>query len=431
MSEASATAARITLAGRIPASQAVADAFQVVPRHAFLPEFSEADAYEDTAVVVKSDADGLPVSAATQPAMMAVMLDQLGLAPGLRVLEIGSGTGFNAALLAVLVGRGECVVTVEIDAGVADRARAALAIAGYPKITVIAGDGALGAREHAPFNRIIVTAGAWDIPPAWLQQLAPGGRIVLPLSVRGIQLSVALDRHGERWVSASARRCGFIRVTGPFGGPETMLPLGPRPGLHAESVDGTPPDAGELYRALSGPATEVPTGLRADGVAQLADLDLWLTITEPSLGRLNLLGRHEGRANPAQRRIAGLMPLGGLVTVAGPGPLGIATLAPPADSGWGRLGSFEIVVHGYGPAGAGLAARLAERSAAWHAQGRPDASRLRITVSPTGARTLPAGSTTSPAGSWTLPAGATTYPANAELVIDRPHVRLSVGWTDG
>ncbi|MGB6456821.1 MAG: hypothetical protein WBH47_20325 [Streptosporangiaceae bacterium] len=438
MNDTSATAARVALAAGLRASQAVAAAFEAVPRHVFLPEFDAAAAYRDAAVVTKSDADGLPVSAATQPAMMAVMLDQLGLAPGQRVLEIGTGTGFNAALLAVLTGRGECVVTVEVDAGVAAATRAALATAGYPEITVIAGDGALGARDRAPFDRIIVTAGAWDIPPAWLQQLAPGGRIVLPLSVRGIQLSVALDRDGERWVSGSACRCGFIRVTGPFGGPETMLPLGPQPGLHAESVDGTPPDAGELYRALSGPATEVPTGLRADDVAQLADLDLWLTLTEPCLGRLNLLGRHEGRADPGQRRIAGLMPLGGLVTAVDPGLLGIATLGPPADSGWGRPGPFEIVVRGYGPAGAGLADRLAERAAAWHAQARPGAGRLRITAAPRGATTSPAGATTSPAGARTSPAGGRTSPAgtrtspaNAELVIDRPHVRLSVGWTDG
>jgi protein-L-isoaspartate(D-aspartate) O-methyltransferase len=100
--------------------------------------------------------------------MMAVMLDQLGLAPGQRVLEIGTGTGYNAALLAHLVADQRSVVTIEVDREVAGRARATLAGAGYGGITVLCADGALSPPQQAPFDRIIVTAGAWDIPPAWL-----------------------------------------------------------------------------------------------------------------------------------------------------------------------------------------------------------------------------------------------------------------------
>jgi len=104
MSAPSATAARTALAGVLPASATVAAAFLAVPRHEFLPELGAAQAYQDASVMTKSDADGLPVSAGTQPALMAVMLDQLGVAPGQRVLEIGTGTGYKAALLAHLVG---------------------------------------------------------------------------------------------------------------------------------------------------------------------------------------------------------------------------------------------------------------------------------------------------------------------------------------
>jgi protein-L-isoaspartate(D-aspartate) O-methyltransferase len=405
MSDVSATAARAALAGRIRASQAVADAFRAVPRHVFLPEFGVAEAYLDDAVVVQSDGAGLPVSAATQPAMMAVMLDQLGLATGQRVLEIGTGTGYNAALLACLVGDQRSVTTIEADAGLAARAGAALAAAGYGDITVLSGDGALGAPDHAPFDRIIATAGIWDIPPEWLAQLSHDGRMVLPLAVRGIQLSVALHRAGDHWASRSARRCGFIRGAGALAGPESMLALGPEPGLHAYAVDGPVPDPAELYHALTADPAELPTGLRVASVPELADLDLWLTVREPSLGRLNLFGRHEGEASPAQRRIADLMPLGGLVSAASPGPLGVATLCPAGD--WAPTGSTEVLVRGYGRAGAGLAARLVRQATGWHEQGRPGTGELHLAVSRADARLVPMAD---------------------EIIVDRPHARLAVSW---
>jgi protein-L-isoaspartate(D-aspartate) O-methyltransferase len=405
MSDAGAMADRAALAARLPASETVVTAFEGVPRHAFLPEFEPAEAYRDAAVVVKSDVDGLPVSAATQPAIMAVMLDQLGLAEGHRVLEIGAGTGYNAALIARLVGDQRRVVTIEADSGLATRARAALAGAGYGLVTVITGDGAAGAPDHAPFDRIIATTGIWDIPPAWQAQLDHHGRMVLPLAVRGIQLSVALERAGASWESRSACRCGFIRAARTLAGPESVLALGPQPGLHAHAVDGPAPDAAALYRALSADPVQVATGLHAADVAELADLDLWLTLTEPGLSRLSLLGRHEGKAGPAQRRVAGLMPLGGLVSAASDGSLGAATLCP--DTGWQPVGPFRIVVRGYGPAGAKLAAHLARRAVGWHERGRPGASTLRLVVSGAGSRHLPAA---------------------GDVVIDRPHTRLSVGW---
>jgi protein-L-isoaspartate(D-aspartate) O-methyltransferase len=404
MGDASMTA-QAALASGLQASRAVADAFRAVPRHLFLPECGAGQAYRDSAIVIKSDADGLPLSAATQPAMMAVMLDQLGLARGQRVLEIGTGSGYNAALLACLVGDQRSVVTVESDAGLADRARTALGAAGYGEITVLTGDGALGAPGRVPFDRMIVTAGAWDIPSAWLAQLSHDGRMVLPLAVRGIQLSVALERAGDHWEGRSACRCGFIRGAGALAGPETVLALGPQPGLHAHAVEGAIPDPADVYRALSAGPAEATTALRAADVRELADLDLWLTLTEPGLSRLNLLGRYEGKAGPAQRRIAGLMPLGGLVSTAGTGALGLATLCP--DVGWQQAGPFGIAVRGYGPAGPELAAHLAGRAAGWHEQGRPGTTGLRLAVHPTGAR---------------------RPPVSGEIIIERPNARLSVSF---
>jgi protein-L-isoaspartate(D-aspartate) O-methyltransferase len=403
--EPSATAARTALAGGLPTSATVASAFLAVPRHEFLSGLGAAQAYQDASVVTKSDADGLPVSAGTQPALMAVMLDQLGLAPGQRVLEIGTGTGYNAALLAHLVGDQRSVVTVEVDSEVAERVRSALASAGLTGITVLCTDGALGAPEQGPFDRVIVTAGVWDIPPAWLSQVAAGGRIVLPLSVRGIQLSVALGRDGDQWTSGSACRCVMITLAGAFAGPESVLALGPQPGLHGYVVDGAAPGPDALYQALSGPVTEVPTGLRVADRAELGDLDLWLTLTYRRLSRVNMLGRHEGKASAAQRRIADLMPLGGLCD-ASAGPFAVAAVnRGGADRN--QAAPFEAVVQGYGPGGAALAARLAGRATAWHEQGRPGTARLHLTVYPLDTEPVPVG---------------------GGLILRRPHAFLSVGW---
>jgi protein-L-isoaspartate(D-aspartate) O-methyltransferase len=260
-----------------------------------------------------------------------------------------------------------------------------------------------GVPDHAPYDRIIVTTGTWDLATQWWAQLGPAGRIVLPLSIRGIQLSVGLETAGDHLVSRSACRSSFIRMAGAITGPESLLALGPQPGLHAQAVDGPAPDADALYEALSGPVTEEPTGLRAGDIGELADLDLWLTLAEPGLTRLNLMGRHEAYASPAQQRIANLMPLGGLAQVGSTGRLGVAAFIPgdqPAP--------YDITARGYGPSGLGLAKYLARQAIVWHELGRPGAQDLELSAWPPGARPETIG--------------------GASIVIDRPHVRLAVRW---
>ena len=184
MSTQAVTEARAGLVGQLRASgragATVTAAFLTVPRHVFLPQVEAAQAYQDRAIVTKSDARGLPVSSSTQPAMMAIMLEQLELAAGQRVLEIGTGTGYNAAVIATIVGEAGAVVTIDIEPDVVDQARASLAAAGFAGVTVVRGDGADGVPGLAPYDRIIVTAGAWDLAPRWRAQLGAGGRIVLP-----------------------------------------------------------------------------------------------------------------------------------------------------------------------------------------------------------------------------------------------------------
>src|SRR4051812_11972496 len=161
-------------------SAAVRDALLETPRELFLPEHAERDGleavYRDEAIVTKRSRHGMPLSSSSQPAIMALMLEQLELAEGMRILEIGAGTGYNAALLARLVGPAGSVTTVDVDPELARGARRALRAAGR-KARVVVGDGRHGFADRAPYDRIVVTASAEAIPRPWLDQLAGYGAL--------------------------------------------------------------------------------------------------------------------------------------------------------------------------------------------------------------------------------------------------------------
>ncbi|MGD8868501.1 MAG: protein-L-isoaspartate(D-aspartate) O-methyltransferase [Gemmatimonadales bacterium] len=161
-------------------------AMRTVPRHEFVPEEHQRRAYADQPLPIGY---GQTIS---QPYIVAYMTEILEVSPGMKVLEVGTGSGYQAAVLAEI---GCQVFSVEIFEALATQARARLARLGYENVTVRHGDGHYGWAEEAPFDAVIVTAAAGHIPPALVQQLEPGGRMVIPVgSVYGVQNLILVEK---------------------------------------------------------------------------------------------------------------------------------------------------------------------------------------------------------------------------------------------
>src|SRR6185436_14590928 len=171
----------------------IAAAFEAVPRELFVPGVALDDVYKSSEAILVKRIGGVGVSSASAPDVMACMLEQLQPLPGNKVLEIGAGTGYNAALLADIVGPSGTVVSLDIDADLVAAAVAHLRAAGYGGVQVELTDGALGFGQLAPYDRIMLTTASRDIAPAWREQLAQDGRLLLPLGVRGVQRCVAFE----------------------------------------------------------------------------------------------------------------------------------------------------------------------------------------------------------------------------------------------
>ena len=206
---------RLLVNRSVARSTQVIEALSNVPRHVFLPPDAP-DPYGDEPVLLKRDEDGSLISTASQPTMVALMLEALNVPIGARVLEVGTASGYNAALLAHLAGPTGHVTTVEIDRDLAAAARVALRRTGYENVDAVAGDGHEGWASRAPYDRIIVTAGARRVEPAWSAQLVDGGRLVVPIT--------GSDRRGTcQWyekvdgllVLEGEMSCGFVPMRRP------------------------------------------------------------------------------------------------------------------------------------------------------------------------------------------------------------------------
>jgi len=188
----------------------ITEAFRKVPRHEFVPENLRDYAYADQPLPI---GHGQTISA---PSMIAIMLNSLELKPGQKVLEIGAGSGYNAALTAEIVGPEGKVFTIERIAELAEFGRANLQKTGYGRVQVIVGDGTRGYKKEAPYDRILVTACAPDIPRPLIEQLKAGGKIAAPVGQHYIyQRWVVADKRGEK--KRDFGGCSFVPLVGKHG----------------------------------------------------------------------------------------------------------------------------------------------------------------------------------------------------------------------
>lgn len=374
-------------------------AFRAVPRHLFVSDVEPMDAYADEVIVTRRDPSGRATSSSSQPMMMAIMLEQLGVEPGHRVLEIGAGTGYNAALLAHLVGASGAVTTLDIDQDLVEHARRHLAAAGASQVTVVCGDGAYGWPTSAPYDRIILAVGAQDLAPAWVDQLAPGGRLVLPLSLRGPERSVAFQVADDHLESASVVDCGFMPLRGSLARPMLVHPVGDAPGILLRLGEEREIDGAALYAALCQPGDTTPTGVRVTADEMMGGLGLWLALREPDVGGLAANGAAVERGLvPATVTILHMA----LTTVL-IGQRAFAALVLPTDE---AAEPFQVHAQAFGPDADALVRRLVTHVRAWHAAGRPSTAELHISAY----------------------LHDTARHGESHTVVDLPHARLHLDW---
>lgn len=372
------------------ASRSIEAAFRAVPRHLFLPDVAPEHVYRDEPIATKSLQERV-VSSSSQPTMMAIMLQQLQLRPGQRVLEIGAGTGYNAALLAHIVGKRGKVVTIDIDEDIVERARAHLHAAGYEHVQVLCADGCSGYPDEAPYDRIILTVNAADIAPAWREQLKPDGRLLLPLSLRGSQVSVAFVPVADHLESVSVCNCRFVGLRGALAEEVHTLELQTTPDLltlntyHASSIEAATVRqwlARAAYEDLSTSVQVTPQGIQRS-------LGLWLATHEPDFC---LLTARTSETNPTIMpmpfHFPGKMPLS--LTCGLLNERNLCLLLKDGDesgaakkesAGGQQIFSLKIRSFGTDPQPS-LAHRLRAQIEAWQQAKHPDATRLHIKAYP-------------------------------------------------
>lgn len=186
----------------------ILQAFDQIPRHEFVPHSVAHRAYEDSP---------LPIGfgqTASQPSLQALYMQLLQVQPSDRVLEIGTGSGFQTAVLAHLVDR---VYSIERIRELSIRARTALDRLRFSNIALLVGDGTIGWSRYAPYDAILVAAAAPEVPQPLVEQLAPGGRLLIPVGTRDTQRLVLVRHTPEETISEEILDCTFVPLLGRFG----------------------------------------------------------------------------------------------------------------------------------------------------------------------------------------------------------------------
>jgi protein-L-isoaspartate(D-aspartate) O-methyltransferase len=345
----------------------VLDAFLEVPRALFLPGVPLEQVYQDEAIILKRESDGTAVSSSSQPSMMALMIDQMRLQKGHNVLEIGTGSGYNAAIMTVLVEPGGHVTTIEVDPQLAEHARDALQRARMSRVLVVEGDGAAGYAPRASYDRILATAGIWEVPPAWVKQLKPRGMIVAPLWFESGQYSAAFQLQPDGTLYSQRNLpCGFVHLRGLAAGPTLDMRVGS--GSLAIS-------SGQLNRV---DAVALQMLLNAD--AQEGHLGRVLSSSDITYSLLPFLALHlpEEDVFATYGVLSDQQPFG----IEG---YGFAVLAKGSACFVSTRGEGKVQVFG----GADTLLAVQDAISAWEAAGRPSVTRLRLRLTPADSGTPP------------------------------------------
>jgi protein-L-isoaspartate(D-aspartate) O-methyltransferase len=302
--------------------------------------------YADNALATRH-IGGMPASSTSQSSLMAKMLELLDLSAGMKILEVGAGTGYNAALMAEIVGDQRRVISVDVLEDVVDQTRRLLAEAGYPQIQVLLRDGFEGVPEQAPFDRIVATVGCSDLSPNWAGQLADDGTMLVPLQHASGHPLVLARKEGGNLRGRMVLRTGFIPVRGP---------------LHIE-------DLWELGMRVTDPAEEVHEPDPSPRFTARAP-DEPMMMTDDETDFVFYLGLHDRRACHVPRGPA-----------LSAGPDGWALMAPDGIWWWKDES---------------LARDLDRRYREWDARGRPALQDYQISFLPVDADGDP------PPGGWQI-----------------------------
>jgi protein-L-isoaspartate(D-aspartate) O-methyltransferase len=378
----------------------VETAFRQTPRHLFLPGVPLDQAYADSPVYTKQDAAGASISAASQPWLVAGMLEQLGAQPGERIMEAGAGTGYNAAIMAAIVGETGHVTTIDVDEDLVEGAREHLTAAAAGNVEVILGDGALGYPQGAPYDRIIATVGAFEVPAAWLDQLAPAGRLVVPLRLRGTSSrSIIFERGEDGWRSQGSQLAVFMPLRGIADDARRIVTLTPQKDVTLQVHKDQAADDLALAGVLDTGRHEDWTGVIFPPDVPYEWMELWLCLRlGNALMRMNVEPSATGRG-----QVTPMFPWGSMATTRGRDLAYLTTRpAPPAEGG-GKL--YEVGVIGHGPAGQELAHEAAEEVRTWDKEYRHRSVQFELPDNP-----------------------ATSDPASGRFVLDRPAHPITITW---
>jgi protein-L-isoaspartate(D-aspartate) O-methyltransferase len=333
---------------------AVEAAMRKVPRHLFVPDADLRSAYDpDSSVITHWFEDGTALSCASGPWVVGLMLDQLDVRPGQRILEIGAGTGYNAALLAELAGDPALVTTIDINSDVTARARRALKSAGYQQVRVFTGDGALGDPEHGTFDRIIATVSPWEVPEPWWDQLAAGGRLVTPLRWRGQYRGLAFTKHGDALVADSNQMYGFVYLLGDIEG-ERSGQIVDDVRLHWDQDQTI--DPANLSGALSTPRVAAWSGESIGPEESIETLWMKMSALDPRVCRLDVT------AGTSRDLIDPIIPMRTPALVDGSSIAYLTIRRPDGDAG---EDTWELGAYGHGPDGLGLATAIVSAVRRW------------------------------------------------------------------